>query len=180
MSISVKNSYANEIAESMIETLGNEEFTSLFKKADLDPLGVDLGDTSKPSVPVAPVKPLTPKIMPKLDRKPGLSPFTPAPKPVKIDPVAGKPYDKGATFKADDDQMVQDSKYHEECHENHEDNQECDSVDKSGMAVDDNVVAAVDFTISHLTKIASALDNNGFAGLANIIDETIKRVAAKK
>jgi hypothetical protein len=52
--------------------------------------------------------------------------------------------------------------------------------DDGAVGQKNNVVAAVDFTISHLTKIASALDNNGFAGLANIIDETIKRVAAKK
>jgi hypothetical protein len=47
-------------------------------------------------------------------------------------------------------------------------------------ANDPKVEAAVNFTIQHLTKIANALDNNGYAGLANIIDEAMEKVAAKK
>jgi hypothetical protein len=230
MSISVKNSYANEIAESMIETLGNEEFTRLFKKAaelpDVDtvaPLGdpkpapvqtkvdpqeelnqkfirsvVFLLKKTAPTNPGVKIEQFTTEPERRMVRKyidiakelygiDDLSKLNPQTQLPKIKAVyqqrlnqAPKTEVISDTSLFADDQMVQDSKDPEECHENHEDNQECDSVDKSGMAVDDNVVAAVDFTISHLTKIASALDNNGFAGLANIIDETIKSVAGKK
>jgi hypothetical protein len=172
----------------MLETLGSDEFTSLFKKADDATLGKEFDpfETSKPTqlsgadyignVP-APKPGVVPLASGKKEVKPTVLPGT----STKTQQSGQNPLTKKDwQHKSDDDQMAQDSKDHEECHENHEENQECEAVDQSGMAVDDNVVAAVDFTISHLTKIASALDNNGFAGLANIIDETIKRVAAKK
>jgi hypothetical protein len=37
----------------------------------------------------------------------------------------------------------------------------------------------VSWTIKNLSKVANALDVNGYAGVANIIDGTIKRIAAK-
>ena len=46
--------------------------------------------------------------------------------------------------------------------------------------IDKKTQAALDFTIGNLAKVADALDANGFAGLADIVDETIGKIAEKK
>ena len=187
MSISVKNSNANELAESMSEILSNEEFSSMFKKAEDLGAEFDPFATAKPTqttgadftgnVPVQ-QKTTAPLASGKKEVKPtvlpGLSTHT---MQSGQNPLAKTP---PAQHKADDQAAEDHEECHEEKHKDHEDKQECDAIERGSVAADDNVVAAVDFAITHLTKIAAALDNNGFAGLANIIDETIKRVAAKK
>lgn len=56
--------------------------------------------------------------------------------------------------------------------------QECG--DGMMMADDPAVAMALSFAISHLVKVADALDNHGFAGIASTVDETIQKLAAKK
>ena len=46
--------------------------------------------------------------------------------------------------------------------------------------LDSQSLAAVEFTLKHLVKIADALDGKGFASLAGVIDEAIEKVASKK
>jgi len=46
--------------------------------------------------------------------------------------------------------------------------------------LDSQSLAAVEFTLKHLVKIADALDGKGFTNLAGVIDETIEKVASKK
>ena len=210
MSISVKNSNANELAESMSEILSNEEFTSMFKKAEDLGAEFDPFATAKPTqttgadfIGNVPVMGKDSKVIASLPvNKPMFGPQSLLPTDFDLFQIALKSngYKKSLTdfgkdtvaqktaidywlktqHKADDQAAEDHEECHEEKHKDHEDKQECDAIERGSVAADDNVVAAVDFAITHLTKIAAALDNNGFAGLANIIDETIKRVAAKK
>lgn len=46
--------------------------------------------------------------------------------------------------------------------------------------LDSQSLAAVEFTLKHLVKIADALDGKGFTNLAGVIDEAIEKVASKK
>jgi len=62
--------------------------------------------------------------------------------------------------------------------------QPCDDCDEQ-MAQDQpereaQTSLAIDFAMGHLVKIADALDNKGFAGVASIVDETIEKLAKKK
>lgn len=186
MSISLKMYHTDEIAESMANSLGSEEFTNMFKKAELEkqnagdlPLDPSLdldaptppmktpADAMKGSLPKGGV-PLSTKVQPKLQGEPKKAPVGTS--TTHIDPVTGKPTNQGATFKADDP---------EQC-------AECDSVDQSGMSASDGEVAtspkveaAIKFTITKLAEIADALDTNGFKDLANVIDATIANVQSK-
>lgn len=45
---------------------------------------------------------------------------------------------------------------------------------------DPRVMAAVEFTLKHLVKVADALDGRGFAELAGLVDEAIEKIASKK
>jgi hypothetical protein len=46
--------------------------------------------------------------------------------------------------------------------------------------MDEKTSVALDFTVNNLVKLADALDSNGFSGIANLLDEAIEKVAAKK
>jgi hypothetical protein len=52
--------------------------------------------------------------------------------------------------------------------------------DTCAECLDAKTLAALDFALKHLVKVADALDGKGFVDLASIIDETIQKVASKK
>lgn len=60
--------------------------------------------------------------------------------------------------------------------------QPCDDCEEQAAQdqPDAHTALAIDFAMDHLVKIADALDNKGFAGVASIVDETIEKLAAKK
>lgn len=45
---------------------------------------------------------------------------------------------------------------------------------------DENMQVAAEFAIENLVKIADALDTNGYADLANFVDEAMQKIASKK
>jgi hypothetical protein len=45
---------------------------------------------------------------------------------------------------------------------------------------DASVAIAVDFAIRHVTKVADALDKAGFAGIAEALDDTLRKLAAQR
>ena len=63
----------------------------------------------------------------------------------------------------------------DECEEE-ADCQDCGDADT--FAPDTEIALA--FAMDHLVKVANALDNRGFAGVAEIVDEAVEKLAAKK
>lgn len=179
MSISLKMYHTDEIAESMANSLGSEEFTSMFKKAELEeqnagdmPLDPSL-DLDAPKAPLPTPKDVIPGALPQGGLK--LQPQV-IPKPVAKPSVlpAVKP-----RFFNPDGTPVQKADGPEQC-------AECDAVDQSDMSASDGAVemspkveAAIKFTITKLAELADALDTNGFKDLANVIDATIANVQNK-
>jgi hypothetical protein len=195
MSISIKNVYAEEILEAMANTLGDKEFTSMYKTAsekeeecveqDADPsdvseIGEELGLDKSVVMPgdvqyrkegdkVPHVKPET-KLAPKKPLVPGVK--------SKVDPWGRQ---KGVEYKAEDCEECSDCADCDEAQDVPPEGPVGPGAEKALQHADDpKVEAAINFTLKHLTKIANALDNNGYSGLANMIDETIERLAAKK
>lgn len=52
--------------------------------------------------------------------------------------------------------------------------------DTCAECLDAKTLAALDFALKHLVKIADALDGKGFTDLAGVVDETIEKMASKK
>ena len=190
MSISLKIQNANEILEAMAETLQSEEFKGLYKKAADE----------------APLKSEPAHVVPQTSTKPDST----EQKNQKYNSIAQKLFNKvigeltkeqmaqvKAQYKkmhpqsADDDvvQNVDDKEETKKLYDEAEKKKKEDEAKKAkeygkdipappkSPSADDAVIA---YTIQHLTKIANALDSNGYAGLANVIDETIDKVAQKK
>lgn len=194
MSISIKNSvYAEEILEAMANTLNDKEFSAMYKTAedkecmeqDADPsnveeIGEELGlggpapkpgeaQYGKEGEKTLQIKPET-KLAPKKPLVPGIK--------SKVDPW-GRP--KSIEYKAEDCEECSDCADCVDAEDAPPEGPVGPGAEKALQHVDDpKVEAAINFTIQHLTKIANALDNNGYAGLANIIDEAMEKVAAKK
>jgi len=51
---------------------------------------------------------------------------------------------------------------------------------KCPECADASVAIAVDFAIKHVTKVADALDKAGFVGVAEALDDTLRRLAAQR
>jgi hypothetical protein len=79
---------------------------------------------------------------------------------------------------AADEQMVQNA----ECNKCPCGKKECacPKCKEQESYIDDRTAVAVDFAMTHLVRVADALDNKGFAGVASMVDDTIQKLAAKK
>lgn len=157
--------YANEIAETMAKSLGDEEFTKLFKTASVEKTAgpvleafkkeIDKAILNRTNLELVYSKFVNPEMQPNLTTEENKEPGT---------IVKAREYMSGKAPgmimpEANDDCMTAD------CME--------------GMMAEDEIVAA-EFTLGHLAKIADVLDNRGFNRLANILDETMQKIASQK
>lgn len=159
--------YANEIAETMAKSLGDEEFTKLFKKAELTKEAGAALEKFKSEVDAAVMKGINleevySRNLDALQKEENIEEGTILKARQYMSQKAKTPGHRqpGMTMpEANDDCMTAD------CME--------------GMMAEDEIVAA-EFTLGHLAKIADVLDNRGFNRLANILDETMQKIASQK
>lgn len=65
-----------------------------------------------------------------------------------------------------------------ECKCDKEKEEDCQDCGDNGL--DPNTEIALAFAMDHLVKVADALDGRGFAGVAEIVDEAVEKLASKK
>lgn len=208
MSISLKIQHANEIAESMSETLKSKEFSGLFKSAQ-EIEGVQEA-SDPPELP--PRKPVVPKTAPSMQTLYNVAVkhlgFVGTLKDFEADSEAQRrarvwlakneqnasdinTSATGAARKAEIEKMkakLEEAKKYqlEQAKKSFEDVlkqiDQQKTVDLSSFlgkeSKADDVVLA--WTIKNLTKVANALDVNGYTGVANVIDGTINKLAKKQ
>lgn len=172
MSISLKVQNANEIAESMVDMLQNEDFSKMYKTAD----------AKKPSPEeIARMKAVVhPKLtQDKKDQAAGYAKSLNVPEPKA--PVA-PPAENNADVKPSPEEIARmKAVVHPGVTQEKKDQ-------AAGYAKNLNVPeppvvnnadsVAVAYTIKSLTKLANALDVNGYGGLANIVDNTMKKISS--
>lgn len=208
MSISLKTSNANEILESMVDTLNDSNFIGLYKKAE--EIG-GLREHKSPSIPTQPGMQELYNIAKKYlgykgsdDKVNDFIEFSND----KIAQDKAKEYAKTHLQKVDDpllNQFVIDEgistvdikppQYDPSTMKHTPENvalikeklkQLKDEQNKNTLSQVKKVVGpanmaddvALAYTIKNLTKLANALDVNGYAGLANIVDKTISKVSS--
>lgn len=205
MSISLKTTNANEILESMVETLNDKEFVGLYKKAE--EIG-GLREHKSPTIKTQPSMQELYNIAKKYlgykgsdDKVNDFIEFSND----KLSQDRAKEYSKTHLQSAEDTLLEQladgvDPSTMEYSPENVEaikeklrlakEEQE-KKVLEQGKEIAQNVPVAENklnkaddvalaYTIKNLTKLANALDVNGYANLANVVDEAIEKAASLK
>jgi len=169
---SLKAQYANEIAEAMAKTLGDEEFLGIFKKASFEKeaagpalqaftnaVNAVKGDAAK-------IDALWNQHLPALQKEENEMPGTLEAAARAREAAKGGPGTTIPPAAEDEECMAKDES------EEESETETCPVCGKQRLAAD--------FALGHLVKIADALDNNGFSSLANIVDEAMTKIAKKK
>lgn len=164
---SLKSQYANEIAEAMAKSLGNEEFSKIFKGAELIKWAGAALENFKHDVDVAvqagtDLEQIYTKHLGALQTEENVEPGTITKARAYMAEKAATPGHRqpGQSFPEADD--------------------ECMSSDCMEMMVDDKEIVAAEFALKHIAKIADALDGQGFSRLANILDKAMENIILKK
>jgi hypothetical protein len=193
---SLKNVHANEIAENLAKLLGDDGFMQIHRKASLNveatPQNLQqfltgLAQTAKAEDAYALLRKYVDGKT--SDGQPYLSPQEAAQAERATRDHVGK-------LKQSEIQTVPKGQFADDEEEQdaadgcqHAADATCQQCGDAGMMADDEdeqdandpaLTLAVNFAINHLVKVADALDGNGFAGVANMVDETIQALAKKK
>lgn len=160
--------HANEIAESMAKTLGDENFTNLFKTASIEKAAGPTLEAFKKAIDMAvaagtDLEQVWTKFLGSLQVEENIEPGTMDKARAYMAEKARTPGHRqpGQSFPQADD--------------------ECMSADcMEGMMANDHETIAAEFVLNHLAKIADVLDGRGFDRLANIVDETMQKIASQK
>lgn len=155
---SLKIKYANEMIESMAKSLGDEEFTKLFKSASLEKIAGQALDAFKKDADMAvqagtDLELVYTKHLGALQQEENTTPGT-------IEQARRYMASKAATPG------------------HRQPGQVMPEADDCCMDTGKEMVAA-EFAVEHLVKIADALDKQGFETLANYIDVTIEHITSK-
>lgn len=177
---SLKIKYANEIAEAMAQALGNEEFTSVFHKQAsfkkeagpaLEAYKGDLASvTDKSGLEVAWNKHL-PALQQEENVEEGTIQAATCAQAAKAQQLGLPGYQVPGCPEA---QMA-----HDESCGCPEKMTEWEGVEEEEEEANDQFAIAADFTLGHLAKLANALDNQGFEKMADMVDETMQKIAKK-
>ena len=167
-SLLIKN--ANEIAEAMAKTLGDTEFTNMFKTASLEKVAGPVFEAFKVAVDAAvkagtDLEQVYTTHLGMLQKEENTEPGT-------IDKARAYMAEKARTpgHRQPGQSFPQAA-----------DAEPCMSADcMESMMADDKEKVAANFALSHLAKIADTLDKQGFERLANYIDVTMEHIASKK
>jgi len=156
--MSLKLNYADEIADAMAKLLGDSEYNEIFRTASLQKTAGPALEAFKKDVDAAVVEGtdlelIYSKHVNTLAQEENVEPGTVgAAREYMAEKAKG--VQPGMTVPKADDTCA-----------------EC---------LDPNTLAALNFTIKHLVKIADALDGKGFVELAAVVDEAAEKVASKK
>jgi hypothetical protein len=167
---SLKVKYADEIAESMAKTLGDEEFLRIhrvaFDKKAATPAAEEFYRQLPNANSVSEIDALVAKYAPQM---------SPAEKEQAVEDAEKKKEEiSGSKGPGTTVPEISDTQFADEgdgCPES-----DCNEE----FAIDPRTLVAIDYTLNHLVKIADVLDKNGFNEIANLIDEASKKIAGKK
>ena len=160
---SIKNLYADEIARAMAKSLGDEEFTKMFKSASVTKVAGAALEAFKKAVDIAvqagkDLEGVYTSHQGALTTEENAEPGTIEKARAYMAEKARTPMHRqpGMAFPQAADGCV---------------GQDCV---ESQMQM-----AAAEFALTHLSKIADALDGKGFDKFASIIDEAMKKISSK-
>lgn len=171
----LKTYHADEIASAMNTQLSDQNFMGLYKKAELgavNPLGEGAPDpTLKAEIDAVlqayrggqKDKQTAKNDLIAIRNKVNELPEGREPTLKYLDDAEKKIELAMAPLKADDEQCV------------HDESETCPKCADSG-----SMAVALDFTIRHMVKLADALDKTGFAEIANLLDETLNKLASQR
>jgi hypothetical protein len=168
--MSIKNHNANEIARAMTNQLNDASFTSLYKKADDSmfakfkaKVDVVLDNYKQKKIDKPTAKNELVLIRNEVNELPeGRIPI------LEYIDWAEKQLELAVAPPADDKEITEEEKP--------EHTEECACME----CADKGSVVAADFAIKRMIKLADALDKTGFSGIAELIDESIEKIAKAK
>jgi len=173
----LKNYHAEDIAAAMAETLADEDFAKLYRKASMEKIALTLdevrGALEQAPDPNAKWNQIEPQILEQENKQAGF--YGQAKQILREVQSGGRgPGTRSIPILNDDGQAEDEAKKPCGCLAN----QACDH--DASEADDAQLAVAMDFAIKHLNKIANALDTAGFPGVAQYIDTTSAHIAEQR